>query len=60
MRWWEKNEEFYEGVAEKKEIIQTMRLSIQDKWQRLMDNSRLTDKVQEIIPKAGSAFIVKS
>ena len=55
-----KNEEFYEGVAEKKEIIQTMRSSIQDKWQRLMDNSRLTDKVQEIIPKAGSAFIVKS
>ena len=54
------NEEFYEGVAEKKEIILTMRLSIQDKWQRLMDNSRLTDKVQEIIPKAGSAFIVKS
>ena len=40
-----KNEDFYEGVAEKKEIIQTMRSSIQDKWQRLMDNSRLTDKV---------------
>ena len=54
------NEGFYEGVAEKKEIIQTMRLSIQDKWQRLMDNSRLKDKVQEIIPKAGSAFKVKS
>ena len=35
-----KNEEFYEEVAEKKEIIQTMRSSIQDKWQRLMDNSR--------------------
>ena len=26
-----KNEEFYEGVAEKKEIIQTMRSSIQDR-----------------------------
>ena len=37
-----------------------MRSSIQDKWQRLMDNSRLTDKVQEIIPKIGSAFVVKS
>ena len=54
-----KNEEFYEGVARKKEIIQTMRSSIQDKWQRLMDNSRLTDKVQEIIQKTGSAFIIK-
>ena len=43
-----------------KEIIQTMRSSIQDKWQRLMDNSGLTDKVQEIIPNAGSAFIIKS
>ena len=36
-----------------------MRSSIQDKWLRLMDNSRLTDMVQEIIPKAGSVFIVK-
>ena len=55
-----KNEEFYGGVAEKKEIIQTMRSSIQDKWQRLIDNPGLTDKVNEIIHKAGSAFIVKS
>ena len=47
-----KGEEFSEGVAAKKEIIQTMRSSIHDKWQWLMDNSRLTDKVQEIIPKA--------
>ena len=52
--------ELYEGVAKKKEIIQTMESSIQDKWQRLIDNSRLTDKVQEIIPKPGSVLIVKS
>ena len=37
-----------------------MRSLIQDKWQILMDNSRLPDKVQEIIPKSGSVFIVKS
>ena len=55
-----KKEEFYEGVAEKKEIIQIMRSTINDKWQRLMDNSGLTDKVQEIVPKAGKAFVVKS
>ena len=55
-----KKEVFYEGVAEKKEIIQIMRSTINDKWQRLMDNSELTDKVQEIIPKAGKAFVVKS
>ena len=55
-----KKEEFYEGVAEKKEIIQIMRSTINDKWQRLMDNSGLTDTVQEIVPKAGKAFVVKS
>ena len=55
-----KKEEFYEGVGEKKEIIQIMRSTINDKWQRLMDNSGLTDKVQENIPKAGKAFVVKS
>ena len=33
-----KKEEFYEGVAEKKEIIQIMRSTINDKWQQLMDN----------------------
>ena len=37
-----------------------MRSTINDKWQRLMDNSGLTDKVQEIVPKAGKAFVVKS
>ena len=37
-----------------------MRSLIQDKWQILMDNSRLPDKVQEIISKSGSAFIVNS
>ena len=37
-----------------------MRSTINDKWQRLMDNSGLTDKVQGIIPKAGKAFVVKS
>ena len=47
-----KYEEFTEGVAETKELIQTMRSSIHDKWQCLMDSSRLTDKAQEIIPKA--------
>ena len=41
-----KNEKFYEGVAEKKEIIQTKSSSIQDKWQGLMDNSGSIDKVQ--------------
>ena len=55
-----KKEEFYEGVDEKKEIIQIMRSTINDKWQRLMDNSGLTDKVQVIVPKAGKAFVVKS
>ena len=55
-----KKVEFYEGVAEKKEIFQIMRSTINDKWQRLMDNSGLTDKVQEIVPKAVKAFVVKS
>ena len=45
-----KNEDLCEGVAEKKEIKRTMKSSIQGKWQKLMDNSGLTDKVQEIIP----------
>ena len=36
-----------------------MRSSIHDKWQRLMNNSGLTDTVQDLIPKAGNACIVK-
>ena len=55
-----KHEDFYEGVAEQKEILQIMRSSINDKWQRLMNTSGLTDKVQEIIPKTDNAFIAKS
>ena len=34
--------------------------TVQDKWQRLMGNSGFIDKVQDIIHKAGKAFIVKS
>ena len=41
-----KKEEFYEGAAEKKDITQIMRSTIDDKWQQLMDNSGLTDKFQ--------------
>ena len=47
-----KKEKFYEGVADKKEITHIMRSTINYKWQGLIDSSVLTDKVQEIIPKA--------
>ena len=43
-------EEFYEGEADKKEIIRLMKGSIVDKWQRMYENSEHTEKLQEIIP----------
>ena len=45
----DKKVDFYEGVAEKKEIIQIMRSNIKDKWQRMVDNSKTTDKIHETI-----------
>ena len=51
---------FYEGVAEKKEIIQIMRSSIKDKWQRMVDNSKTTDIIHETITQVGTAFVVKN
>ena len=53
-----KYEYFYERAAEKKEIMRFSSINV--KWQRMMNNSGLTDKVQEIIPKAGKALIVRS
>lgn len=38
----DKKVDFYEGMAEKKEIIQTMRSIVKDKWQRIVDNSKTT------------------
>ena len=43
-------EEFYEGEADKKEILRLMKGSIVDKWQRMYENSEHTEKLQEIIP----------
>ena len=56
----DKKVDFYEGVAEKKEIIQIMRSSIKDKWQRMVDNSKTTDKIHETITQVGTAFVVKN
>ena len=56
----DKKVDFYEGVAEKKEIIKIMRSSINDKWQRMVDNSKTTDKIHETITNVGTAFVVKN
>ena len=56
----DKKVDFYEGVAEKKEIIQILRSSIKDKWQRMVDNSKTTDKIHETITQVGTAFVVKN
>ena len=54
-----KVDSFFEKVA-KKEIIQIMRSSIKDKWQRMKDNQKTTDKIHETITNEGSAFVVKN
>lgn len=51
--------DFYEGVAEKKEIIQIMRSNIKDEWQRMVDNTKTTDKIHDTITNVGTAFVVK-
>ena len=43
-------EDFYEGEADKKEMIRLMKGSIVEKWQRMYENSEHTEKLQEIIP----------
>ena len=52
--------DLYEGVTDRKEIIQTMRSNIWGKWQRLADSSEIPDKIHETIPKDGKAFVVKT
>ena len=56
----DKKVDFYEGVAVKKEIIQIMRSRIKDKWQRMVDNSKTTDKIHETITNVGTVFVVKN
>ena len=47
-----KKEDFYEGVADKSELIQTTKGSIQEKWQKIYDTSTKTD-LQEVISEVG-------
>ena len=48
-----KKEDFYEGVADRSELIQMMKGSIQDKWQKIYDTSTKTDLLQEVISEVG-------
>ena len=46
----DRQEEFYEREAYKKEIIRLMKGNIIDKWKRMYENSEHTEKLQESIP----------
>ena len=52
-------EEFYEGEADKKEIIRLMKGSIVDKWQRMYKNSEHTETLQKIIPNIKKKLLNK-
>ena len=38
-----KKEDFYEGIADRSDLIQMMKGSKQDKWQKIYDTSTKTD-----------------
>lgn len=48
-----KKEDFYEGVADRTELMKIMKREVTDKWQKIYENSTKSDRLQEIITKVG-------
>ena len=50
---WHKTEDFYEGVADRAELLKLMKHGVQEKWQKIYVNSTKSDNIQEIITENG-------
>ena len=48
-----KKEDFYEGVADRTELLKLMKHGVQEKWQKIYVNSTKSDNIQEIITEVG-------
>ena len=48
-----KKENFYEGVADRTELLKLMKHGVQEKWQKIYVNSTNSDSIQEIITEVG-------
>ena len=48
-----KKKDFYEGAADRSELIKIMKGRIQEKWQKIYDTSTKTDLLQEVISEVG-------
>ena len=52
-----KKEDFYEGVADRSELLKLMKHGLKDKWQQIYTNSTKTDLLQEIISEVGKSQV---
>ena len=48
-----KKEDFYEGVADRSELLKLMKQGVQEKWQKIYKNSTKSNTIQEIITEVG-------
>ena len=52
-----KKEDFYEGVADRSELLKLMKRGLKDKGQKIYTNSTKTDLLQEIISEVGKSQV---